>query len=95
MVAARDDSGGLVGFKLGCRQGGMLFYSWLGGVHPEARRRGLAQRLMAAQQRWARSKGHAQIETPTRAANRTMTITNLKGRFCVPTSRSIAPGTRS
>jgi hypothetical protein len=38
---------------------------------------------MAAQHRWARSKGYAQIETRTRAANRAMIIANLKGGFCI------------
>jgi GNAT superfamily N-acetyltransferase len=83
LVAARDEAGRLVGFKLGYRRGGQLFYSWLGGVHPEARRRGLARRLMAAQHQWARSRGYAQIETRTRAVNRVMLIANLKGGFCI------------
>jgi GNAT superfamily N-acetyltransferase len=81
LVAARDEAGRLIGFKLGYRRGGTLFYSWLGGVHPEARRRGVAQRLMAAQHQWARSRGYAQIETRTLAENRAMIIANLKGGF--------------
>lgn len=81
LAAARDAAGGLVGFKLGYRRGGGLFYSWLGGVHPDARRRGLSQRLMAAQHEWARSRGYAQIETRTRAVNNAMIISNLKGGF--------------
>jgi GNAT superfamily N-acetyltransferase len=81
LVAARDEAGRMVGFKLGYRRGGTLFYSWLGGVHPEARRRGLAQRLMAAQHRWAKEKGYEQIETRTRAVNNAMIIANLKGGF--------------
>lgn len=81
VLAARDDGGRLIGFKLGYRRGATLFYSWLGGVHPDARRQGVAQRLMTAQHAWARSRGYAQIETRTRAENRAMIIANLKGGF--------------
>ena len=79
--AARDGSGRLLGFKLGYRRGGTLFYSWLGGVHPEVRRRGIAQRLMRAQHDWARAQGYASIETRTRANNNPMIILNLQSGF--------------
>jgi GNAT superfamily N-acetyltransferase len=81
LVVARDEARRMIGFKLGYRRSGAMFYSWLGGVHPDARGRGLAGRLMAIQHTWARSKGYAEIETRTRAENRVMIIANLKGGF--------------
>ena len=81
VTAARDGSGRLFGFKLGYRRGRTLFYSWPGGVHPEARRRGIAQRLMKAQHDWARAQGYASVETRTRASNNPMIILNLKSGF--------------
>ncbi len=80
---ARDDNGRLVGFKLGYRRSPELFYSWLGGVHPDARRQGIAARLMAAQHDWARDAGYAAVETRTRAVNNAMIILNLQSGFHV------------
>lgn len=80
-MLARDGDGRLLGFKLGYRQAPGLFYSWLGGVHPEARRQGIAQRLMAAQHGWARGQGYRAVETRTRTANNAMIIVNLKAGF--------------
>lgn len=78
---ARDGDGRLLGFKLGYRQAPDLFYSWLGGVHPAARRQGIAQRLMAAQHGWARAQGYRAVETRTRTANNPMIIVNLQAGF--------------
>lgn len=80
-VLARDGSERLVGFKLGYRRGAGLFYSWLGGIHPDARRQGLARRLMAAQHDWARGRGYRSVETRTRGSNNPMIILNLQSGF--------------
>lgn len=82
-VVARDGSGRLVGFKLGYRRGAGLFYSWLGGIHPDVRRQGLARRLMTAQHDWARGRGYRSVETRTRASNNPMIILNLESGFNV------------
>ncbi|MDU2803959.1 MAG: GNAT family N-acetyltransferase [Serratia marcescens] len=44
------------GFKLGYQQRETVFYSWLGGVLPAFRRHGVAQALLAEQERWARAR---------------------------------------
>ena len=82
-VVARDDTGRLVGFKLGYRRGAGLFYSWLGGIHADVRRQGLARRLMTAQHDWARGQGYRSVETRTRASNNPMIILNLRSGFQV------------
>lgn len=77
----RGDDGEPLGFKLGYRRGPRLLYSWLGGVVPAARGRGLAAQLMQAQHGWAARQGYAHVETRTRAANNRMIIVNLKAGF--------------
>lgn len=80
LVAARD-GGEITAFKLGYRRGEDLFYSWLGGVVPAARRQGLASRLTTMQHEWALSRGYEWIETRTRGANQPMIILNLRQGF--------------
>ncbi|MEX2497936.1 MAG: GNAT family N-acetyltransferase [Wenzhouxiangellaceae bacterium] len=79
LVMASDELGPL-GFKLGYRDSAN-FYSWLGGVHPRARRQGLATELMRAQHAHVHSMGYRNITTRTRASNRTMIILNRKCGF--------------
>ena len=72
-----------VGFKLGYRRGAELLYSWLGGVHPDWRRHGIAAALMVRQHDHALAQGYRFIETRTRAANNAMLILNLRHGFHV------------
>jgi len=81
LVAARFADGSLAGFKLGYRRGASLFYSWLGGVHPRARRQGVARELTIRQHELARQQGYEFIETRTRAQNVAMLILNLQAGF--------------
>ena len=50
-----------VACKLGYEWDQHTFYSWLGGVLPEQRRSGLAQRLLEQQQLWARQHGYQTV----------------------------------
>jgi ribosomal protein S18 acetylase RimI-like enzyme len=79
VCAIVDDE--LVGFKLGYQKEGGRLHSWLGGVHPDWRREGLARRLGEAQQAIARDLGFAFITTSTRQNNRAMAILNLQLGF--------------
>ncbi|MBH3003647.1 GNAT family N-acetyltransferase [Serratia nevei] len=58
------------GFKLGYQQRETVFYSWLGGVLPAFRRHGVAQALLAEQERWA--QGYRQLTVKTRNRFRAM-----------------------
>ncbi|WP_341501289.1 GNAT family N-acetyltransferase [Gallaecimonas sp. GXIMD4217] len=60
LVALVD--GRAAAYKLGYRLDEGVFYSWLGGVLPPWRRLGLAQRLLDAQESWARRHGYQRIE---------------------------------
>lgn len=66
------------GFKVGYERQG-YFYSWMGGVHPDFRRRGLALALAEAQEKWAKEQGYDSVTFKTR--NR------LKGMLCFALQR--------
>ena len=55
LACALDDK--VVGFKLGYAISGTEFYSWIGGVDPAYRGRGIARRLLERQESWASSEG--------------------------------------
>lgn len=83
LVGARLQNGRLVGFKLGYCHRPQRFYSWLGGVHPEVRRQGLARKLMAEQHDWVSANGYHLVETQTQATNNAMLILNLQAGFTI------------
>ncbi|MEO0470042.1 MAG: GNAT family N-acetyltransferase [Bacteroidota bacterium] len=59
--------GQLIGCKLGYdRDQDGSFYSWIGGVHPEHRRKGLAKKLADQMEAWAREQGYRSIRFKTR-----------------------------
>lgn len=54
-------NGEVVGFKLGYPLSSSIFYSWVGGVAPAARKRGIARRLLRAQEDILQSRGFSTI----------------------------------
>ncbi|MGI8747965.1 MAG: GNAT family N-acetyltransferase [Deinococcus sp.] len=74
-----------VGFKAGCIQGPgrslEQFYSWLGGVHPQARGQGAARRLMGEQHGWLREQGCRFVMTETLNRYRDMPLLNIRCGF--------------
>lgn len=84
--------GDLVGFKLGYRRGGTLFYSWLGGVDPGFRRRGIAEALSTLQHDTLATRGYRHVETRTRAVNAAMLIVNLRAGFVITGYETDAKG---
>lgn len=80
-VAHADDT--LVGFKLGYAMTKTRYYTWLGGVHPDFRRQGIASRLMEAQHQWVSGAGFSVIETAAAPENVTMLKLNLAFGFTI------------
>jgi GNAT superfamily N-acetyltransferase len=76
-----DDHARAVAYKVGYRQTADTFYSWIGGVLPECRGQGLADRLMIRQHAWAAERGYRYVETKTLNRWRKMLIINLKHGF--------------
>ncbi|UPL49802.1 GNAT family N-acetyltransferase [Hymenobacter sublimis] len=71
----------LVACKLGYERKPGHYYSWLGGVHPDFRRRGLAQELMQRQHAWCQQRGYRSIRTQTLNRWRAMLLLNLHAGF--------------
>jgi GNAT superfamily N-acetyltransferase len=57
------------------------FYSWMGGVRPEFRRRGVARALAEWQENWAREQGYTEIHCKTRNQHKAMLIFALQNGF--------------
>lgn len=72
-----------VGYKIGFELSSRLFYSWIGGVHPDYRGKGLAKQLMEKQHSLVPSFGHSCIRTYTENKYKEMLILNLKSGFNV------------
>lgn len=83
VLAAYKPDGEIVAYKLGYVTGNRreCFYSWLGGVHPYHRRKGIYRALTRLQHEWARDKGCQYVETHTWGDNPGMLILNLQEGF--------------
>lgn len=71
----------LAGFKMGYAKDAHTFYSWIGGVHNDFRKQGIAQQLMHQQHIWCGQKGFTTIQTKTMNRWKPMLILNLKNGF--------------
>jgi len=61
-----EEDGELIGFKLAYLLENGALYSWLGGVIPSARGRGVAQALLEAQEAWAKAHGVRSLRVTSR-----------------------------
>jgi predicted GNAT superfamily acetyltransferase len=67
LILIAYDDGAAAGFKVGYdRYRDGSWYSWLGGVVPAFRGRGIANALLEYQEAWARSAGYRRIYVKTR-----------------------------
>lgn len=71
----------IVAIKIGYRMSEQRYYSWLGGVHPDYRRQGLARKLMIQQHQWCQRKGYKAIETRTHNHFKAMLLLNIHEGF--------------
>jgi GNAT superfamily N-acetyltransferase len=56
MLAALDNRP--VGFTIGFELKPFVFYTWLTGVHPDFRRKGIGRQLMESENEWAKNHGY-------------------------------------
>ncbi|MFK8164878.1 MAG: GNAT family N-acetyltransferase [Lewinella sp.] len=64
LILIAEIDGIAAGFKVGYERDG-YWYSWLGGVHPDYRRRGVARILADRQDEWARQQGYSSVTFKT------------------------------
>lgn len=69
-----------IGFKVGYERDGQ-FYSWMGGILPGFRQKGIARALAEEQEKWAKNKGYTTISFKTRNSHTGMLIFALKNGF--------------
>ena len=70
-----------VGFKIGYRYNETTFYSWVGGVLPDFRRKGIAQKLAKKQEELVKVKGYKKLRTKSMNRFKPMLILNIKNGF--------------
>ncbi len=75
------EAGKIVGFKIGYEKEPRVFYSWVGGVDKNFRRRGIAAELMKRQHLWCRRKDFEIIRTHTKNEFKAMLILNIRHNF--------------
>lgn len=70
-----------VGFKIGYQYNETTFYSWVGGVLENYRKKGIAKTLALLQENWAKEKGYCKLRTKSMNQYKPMLILNLKNNF--------------
>lgn len=81
LLNACFDCDNLVGYKLGYARSKIKFYSWMGGVHPEYRKHGIAKQLMLTQHDWCIEKDFENVQTETLNKWKHMLQFNIKYGF--------------
>lgn len=76
-----QDIAKLVGFKIGYKYNETTFYSWVGGVLHEHRRKGIAKRLAQLQEEIVKNKGYQKLRTKSMNRFKPMMILNLRNGF--------------
>ncbi|PSU99086.1 GNAT family N-acetyltransferase [Photobacterium leiognathi subsp. mandapamensis] len=66
LILVAENQQQLVGVKIGYALDKQVFYSWLGGVLPAGRGRGVAQALLEAQEAWVIDQGYQQLTVKSR-----------------------------
>lgn len=80
-VASVDNR--VVGYKIGYALDSQIFYSWLGGVHPDHRKLGIASELMRRQHEELKEIGYEIVRTKTMNKWRGMLLLNIQTGFDV------------
>jgi len=70
-----------VGFKIGYRYNETTFYSWVGGVLSDYRRKGIAQKLAIIQETLAKKKAYTKLRTKSMNRFKPMLLLNIKNGF--------------
>ncbi|MCM3734401.1 GNAT family N-acetyltransferase [Bacillus cytotoxicus] len=81
LVITAMDGIKVVGYKIGYAIDNSKFYSWLGGVDADYRKRGVASMLMEKQHQYLKEHDYNIVQTKTMNKWRSMLILNIKNGF--------------
>jgi GNAT superfamily N-acetyltransferase len=81
LVAEIDNA--LVGYKLGYWLADNCFYSWLGGVHPDYRKQGIAKALLLEQERRVGELGVKEIRVKSMNQYRSMLLLLISQGYAI------------
>lgn len=81
VVHYAEENDQIIGFKIAYATRSRRLYSWLGGVLPDHRRRGVGKALMDFQHAWAKERGYLNVETGTIRNNVPMMMLNFRCGF--------------
>lgn len=90
LVAEMD--GVLVGYKLGYWISEGIFYSWLGGVHPEYRKKGIAKLLLLEQEERVCDAGGTEIRVKSMNQFRSMLLLLISQEYGITGTEYIQSG---
>ena len=71
----------VVGFKIGYKYNETTFYSWIGGVLPNYRKRGIGKKLAEKQENIVKEKGYIKLRTKSMNRFKPMILMNVKNGF--------------
>ena len=80
LILIAEYEGKPAGFKVGYEMD-EHFYSWMGGVLPDFRRKGIADKLADFQENWCRENGYGKIRIKTRNKHKNMLHFLLKNNY--------------
>ena len=65
LILVAKEAGKWTGFKCGYEEDAGHFYSWMGGVVPAYRRKGVADKLLKEMEGWCRVRGYEKLKFKT------------------------------
>lgn len=78
LIQIAEVEGEAAGFKVGYQLESGVFYSWMGGIHPDFRALGLASQMLKAQEQWASEQGYHSLKVKSRNRYATMVAMLLR-----------------
>ena len=81
LILIAEEKGKAVGFKCGYQKSCSVFYSWMGGVIPEYRRKGTAAELLKEMENWSRFKKFSKLKFKTMNEHKAMLLFSIKHGF--------------
>ncbi len=83
LILVAEENSKIIGFKCGYHKepDSSRFYSWMGGVLPDNRKKGVAKVLLEAMEEWCRSEGFDILEFKTLNQHKSMLIFGIRNGF--------------